>query len=102
MTSDLQRMRREAGYRFAKDFAIAMSIPESTYSRYERQPATIPTYSAVRIAEKLGCSVDAVLGRETPERGAAEETVLRIAALPNLERGMMLDYLAYLESRAKR
>ena len=32
----LQRMRREAGFRSAKDFAERVGIPMSTYARYER------------------------------------------------------------------
>ena len=32
----LQRLRREAGYRSAKEFAEALGIPGSTYARYER------------------------------------------------------------------
>jgi transcriptional regulator with XRE-family HTH domain len=32
----LQRLRRQAGFRSAKDFAEALGIPGSTYARYER------------------------------------------------------------------
>ena len=46
----LQRLRREAGYRSAKDFAAVLGIPASTYARYERQPegpgCAIPLSSA--------------------------------------------------------
>lgn len=101
MTSSLQQMRREAGYRSARDFAVEINIPPSTYSRYERHPESIPTYSAMPIADKLGCSVDKVLGRKTPGLDAANETAERILALPNMERGMLLDYLNYLENRAQ-
>ena len=63
----LQRLRREAGYRSAKDFAAVLGIPTSTYARYERQPegpdCAIPLSSAWQIADALGCSIDLVVGR---------------------------------------
>lgn len=63
----LQRLRREAGYRSAKDFAAVLGIPASTYASYERQPegpgCAIPLSSAWQIADALGCSIDLVVGR---------------------------------------
>ena len=52
----LQRLRREAGYRNAKDFAAVLGIPASTYSRYERAEegplCGIPLSSAWSIADE--------------------------------------------------
>ena len=64
----LQRLRRQAGYRSAKDFAETLGIPSSTYARYERTgdgvECGIPLPAAWQIADALGCSIDLVVGRE--------------------------------------
>ncbi|MBR1830317.1 MAG: helix-turn-helix transcriptional regulator [Atopobiaceae bacterium] len=64
MAKNIQDLRREAGYRSAKDFAAAIGIPASTYNRYEAQPDAIPLRQAWAIADFLGCSIDMVVGRE--------------------------------------
>lgn len=64
MAKNIQDLRREAGYRSAKDFAEAMGIALSTYNRYENQPEAIPLKQAWAIADFLGCSIDMVVGRE--------------------------------------
>lgn len=67
MASSLQALRKAAGYRSAKDFAARMDIPEATYARYEREPEKIPTANAWRLADELGATIDAVVGRKAPE-----------------------------------
>ncbi len=103
--SQLFRMRREAGYGSAKDFAKEIHIPYSTYSRYERAnekpDCGIPMEAAWRIADKLGCSIDEVVGRRERgvERPVPDSSSKRIEKLSPLRRGMLLDYLEYLEYR---
>lgn len=64
----LSDLRREAGYRNAKDFAKALGVPTSTYSRWERAAqgpnSAIPMAAAWSIADKLGTTIDVVVGRE--------------------------------------
>lgn len=67
MASTLQELRKQAGYRTAPEFARAMDIPESTYARYESSPDKIPLDKAWRLADRLGCSIDAIVGRERVE-----------------------------------
>lgn len=98
----LQRMRREAGYRSAKDFAESVGIPMSTYARYERAgdgpECGIPLPSAWAIADALGCSIDLVVGREDIDAatGSVQE---RAEALSRTGREMLDDYLRFLEFR---
>lgn len=98
----LQRMRREAGYRSAKDFAESVGIPMSTYARYERAgdgpECGIPLASAWAIADALGCSIDLVVGREDIDvaTGSVQE---RAEALSRTGREMLDDYLRFLEFR---
>ena len=98
----LQRMRREAGFRSAKDFAERVGIPISTYARYERAgdgpECGIPLPSAWAIADALGCSIDLVVGREDID-AAGYSIRERVEALSRTGREMHEDYLRFLEFR---
>lgn len=98
----LQRMRREAGFRSAKDFAERVGIPISTYARYERAgdgpECGIPLPSAWAIADALGCSIDLVVGREDID-AAGDSIRERVEALSRTGREMHEDYLRFLEFR---
>ena len=97
----LQRLRREAGYRSAKDFAAVLGIPASTYARYERQPegpeCAIPLSSAWQIADALGCPIDLVVGREDIDAASAPTLDERAAALSLNGQEMLRGFLGYLE-----
>ena len=64
MAKDLLQLRKEAGFKSSRDFADACGFTYSTYARYEGEPAAIPTKSAWRIADVLGCTIDDVVGRD--------------------------------------
>lgn len=100
----LQRMRRAAGYRSAKDFAEELGIPASTYARYERTPegpdaCSIPIRAAWRIADALGCSIDEVVGREGPKEETRKGAQEACASLSPEERARLEGYLDCLRSR---
>lgn len=99
----LQRLRREAGYRSAKDFAAALGIPASTYARYERQSegpgCAIPLASAWQIADALGCSIDLVLGRQDIDAAAGPTLDERAAALSLGSREALGAFVDFLEQR---
>ena len=104
----LQRLRREAGYRSAKEFAEALGIPGSTYARYERAgdgaDCGIPLPAAWQIADMLGCSIDLVVGREDIDASCSKNTINeRIESLPYSSLELLesfLQFLAYRDSRA--
>jgi transcriptional regulator with XRE-family HTH domain len=64
----LAELRAEAGYKNAKDFAAVLGVPTSTYSRWERgaqgPDSAIPMAAAWSIADKLGTTIDVIVGRE--------------------------------------
>lgn len=99
----LQRMRREAGFRSARDFAERVGIPMSTYARYERAgdgpECGIPLPSAWAIADALGCSIDLVVGREDIDAATGNSIRDRVEALSRTGREMHDDYLRFLEFR---
>lgn len=97
----LQRLRRQAGYRSAKEFAEALGIPGSTYARYERAgdgaDCGIPLSAAWQIADKLGCSIDLVVGREDIDAPEPEGIQPRYDALSPEGRALVDSYLSYVE-----
>ena len=97
----LQRLRREAGYRSAKEFAEALGIPGSTYARYERAGdgagCGIPLPAAWQIADALGCSIDLVVGREDIDAPEPEGIQPRYDALSPEGRNLVDSYLSYVE-----
>lgn len=100
----LQRLRRQAGFRSAKDFAEALGIPSSTYTRYERAgggtDCGIPLSAAWQIADRLGCSIDLVVGREDIDAPRPCESMEdRINSLSRMGMEMLDDYLRFLEYR---
>lgn len=75
MASNLLELRKAAGYRNANDFAEAHGIPSSTYARYESNPDKIPMDRAWQLADILGTTIDAIVGREAPAPGTARGEV---------------------------
>lgn len=75
MASNLLELRRAAGYKNASDFAEAHDIPSSTYARYESNPDKIPMDRAWQLADILGTTIDAIVGREAPAPGTARGEV---------------------------
>ncbi len=97
----LQRLRRQAGFRSAKDFAESLGIPSSTYARYERAgdgaDCGIPLPAAWQIADRLGCSIDLVVGREDIDAPEPEGIQPRYDALSPEGRALVDSYLSYVE-----
>ena len=97
----LQRLRREAGYRSAKEFAAALGIPSSTYARYERAgdgaDCGIPLPAAWQIADALGCSIDLVVGRDDIDAPEPEGVQPRYDALTSAGRALVDVYLEFVE-----
>ena len=105
MASALQDLRKSTGYKTSKEFAALMGIPATTYSRYEGVPEKIPLKTAWALADKLGCSIDLVVGRaslEVPDSGADDlrGPVQRLYddLSPRLKESLD-DYLAYLVAK---
>ena len=98
----LQRLRREAGYRSAKDFAQAIGMPATTYARYERQEdgpdRSIPLPTAWKLADELGCSIDFLVGR-TGEESRGEKVQRTYNALSESHKERFDEYLDFIEYR---
>jgi transcriptional regulator with XRE-family HTH domain len=103
MASTLQELRREAGYDTAKEFAEELGISPATYSRYEQKPENIPTPAAWKLADHLGCSIDAVVGREhisvEDMRGPQQRFY---DGLSRDGRRLMNEFMEFVEQREKK
>ena len=97
----LQRLRRHAGYRSAKDFAEELGIPDSIYTHYERAgdgvDCGMPLSTAWQIADKLGCSIDLVVGRKDIDTHGLESIESRYEALSASGRALVDNYLFCVE-----
>ena len=97
----LADLRRAAGYRSSKDFAAVLGIPATTYSRYERTlsdpDSGVPLRAAWAIADKLNCTIDAVVGRDEAEDSNGRDLNALYRSLSDDGKKRLDDYLLYLD-----
>lgn len=101
MTISLQDLRKGAGYRTAKEFAEALGVPTTTYSRYEATPEKIPLASAWAIADFLSCTIDEVVGHEAAGTAGGEWQMF-YDGLSDDGKELMADLRAVVEGRERR
>lgn len=71
MSTALEKIRKEAGYSAARDLAAKAGIPPTTFRRYETDPGKMPLQAAAAVADAVGCSIDALYGRENRAAGTS-------------------------------
>lgn len=69
--SSLKDVRKAAGFKTAKDFALSVGIPQTTYARYEQKPNHIPTITAINLADYFNVPLDTIIGRKCYTRSGA-------------------------------
>ena len=62
--TNLQAMRRRAGFKSAREFAEYIGVPKDTYTKYEQGSAKMTLLQAWEFADKLHCSLDELAGRD--------------------------------------
>lgn len=103
MATTLQELRKEAGYRTAKDFAEAIDVPPTTYARYEQSPEKIPLKQAWMIADFLGCSIDVIVGREHIDVSEMHGDIQRFYdSLSEDSRTLFDEFKEFLEQREEK
>lgn len=94
-------LRRAAGYRSSKEFAAALGTPATTYSRYERTLADpdsgVPLRAAWAIADKLNCTIDAVVGRDEADDANGRDLNALYRSLSDEGKKRLDDYLLFLD-----
>ncbi len=83
----LQKLRREAGYKSAAAYADHMGYPRTSYTEYEQGRAALPLERAWAIADDLGVTLDALVGRTPPaaDTPARQRELARLVALALLD-----------------
>ncbi len=79
MKTNLQELRKAAGYKSAKAYAAHMGMNYNTYTDYEQGRIALSLETAWTIADDLGCTLDELAGRTAPTAhalGAAEERLM--------------------------
>lgn len=66
MQTNLQAVRRAAGYRSARAFAEHLGISVNTYTAYEQGRVSLTAERLWEFADALGCTADELLGRTPP------------------------------------
>ena len=71
MKTNLQEMRRKAGFKSARAFAESIKMNPTTYTQYEQGIRNFTLEKAWEFADALDCSLDELAGRLWPPQGAA-------------------------------
>lgn len=71
METQLQALRKKAGFKSAKAFAEKIGMNAYTYTNYEQGKANFTLAQAWEFADLLGCSLDELAGRQWPPEGAS-------------------------------
>lgn len=64
MRTNLQEMRKRAGFKSARAFAEHIGISVNTYTNYEQGKASLTLEKAWEFADVLQCSLDDLAGRD--------------------------------------
>ena len=80
MRTQLQELRKLAGFKSARAFAEHMGISPSTYTHYEQGDVSMPIEVACDFCKELECTLDQLAGLEPIGGGltAQELKILRI------------------------
>lgn len=66
--TNLQEMRKRAGYKSAREFAESIGMSVGTYTNYEQCKANMSLVQAWEFADILNCTLDELAGRRPPEQ----------------------------------
>lgn len=71
MKTNLQEMRRKAGFKSARAFAESIQMNPTTYTQYEQGIRNFTLEKAWEFADALNCSLDELAGRQWPPEDAS-------------------------------
>lgn len=72
MKTQLQRIRKDRGFKSAKAFAEHIGMSKDTYTNYEQGARPITLELAWEFADVLGCTLDELAGRDFKADGYAD------------------------------
>lgn len=107
MENSLRKIRKAAGYKSARAFAESIGMPATTYAKYEQAAddgeVSMPLKSAWAIADALGCTIDALVGREeVPDLGMRGDMQRRYDALSDDNKELVDGFVTMIEDREEK
>nr|DAE63976.1 MAG TPA: hypothetical protein [Caudoviricetes sp.] len=72
MKTQLQRIRKDRGFKSAKAFADSIGMSARTYTNYEQGVTSLTLEKAWEFADALECTLDELAGREWPRPAFAD------------------------------
>lgn len=73
MKTQLQRIRKERGFKSAKAFAEHIGISPRTYTNYEQGITSLTLDMAWEFADALECTIDELAGRPWPSNAYSDQ-----------------------------
>ena len=77
MKTQLQAIRKQAGYKSAKAFADHIGMPVGTYTDYEQGRRMFTLEKAWEFADALDCTLDELAGRNPPGKSNGCDPMLK-------------------------
>lgn len=81
MKTRLQELRKAAGFKSAKAFAVEHGINPGTYTNYEQGVTGLSLEKAWEFADIFDCSLDELAGRERPKRDYTDPQQAQLNAM---------------------
>ena len=81
MKTRLQELRKAAGFRSARAFAIAHGLNPGTYTNYEQGVTGLSLEKAWEFADIFDCSLDDLAGRKRPPKEYADPQQAQLNAM---------------------
>lgn len=72
MKTQLQKIRKDRGFKSAKAFADSIGMSARTYTNYEQGVTSLTLEKAWEFADALECTLDELAGREWPRPAFAD------------------------------
>lgn len=76
MKTQLQNLRKKAGYKSARKFAEHYGMSVSTYTQYEQGTRSMSLETACEFADMFSCTLDELVGREFHKSMSVEQATL--------------------------
>ena len=100
---NLQKLRKEAGFKSSDEFANFLNMKPSRYVEYEQGRASFTMLRAWEIADALKCSLDELAGRDFPPElwdKDAMAVLRRYSDLSPTHREAVKDMISVQEAKA--
>lgn len=100
--TNLQAMRKRAGFKSAREFAEYIGVNVGSYTNYEQGKVALSLLKAWEFADALNCTLDELAGRRAPKKPSItpdEQRMLDVYRDAPQEQRYLIDALIDAEAR---